>query len=184
MEDRRAHSILDCPEQIHTSPTRIFSRVTVLSLPPEVIVILAGLLLALRGLSEVIHLPSLFALVSNCWPAKETLILSPGLAHPQIGTWRSRCNTMPLPSTFGSLSSARPLKVRTISERQYNKALEFIMKNGFGTIVPSAAGKATRNGVYGFSGKAISCRCFPAKRYRRLPSRHGLTSPSGPCHFA
>ena len=37
--------------------------------------------------------------------------------------------------------------------------------------------------VHGATGKAISCRCLAEKRYSRLPSRQGLTSPSGPCQL-
>ena len=93
------NSMLDCPEQSQTSPTRIsFNRIsfTVISKGPP----------AFMGGSSTSHLPSSPATVLNFFFLKTTVTFSPLSAFPHILTGRSRCNTIPSDRMAGNFTFA------------------------------------------------------------------------------
>ena len=96
------HSMLDCPEQIQTSPTSMFS--SLISLFPLTVRV-AGL--ARLQFVELDH-PSVFANGRrfSFTRQRETVTFSPLSAQPQIGTGMSRCRTMFEFKTLGNLTSA------------------------------------------------------------------------------
>ena len=82
-------SVLDCPAQNQTSPTRTsfatasFARSSRLSHE------------AFIGASFTHHFPSAPAVAATRWPANVTITFSPASAVPHTGTARSRCSTTP-----------------------------------------------------------------------------------------
>ena len=96
--------MFDWPEPTHTSPMRMSSS-SILFLP--LTVMLWALPSAFMAGSTTFQLPWASALAVAVASSSFTVTSSPGSAQPQIGNGRSRCNTMWLPMTLGSLTSAR-----------------------------------------------------------------------------
>ena len=74
--------MFDWPEQIHTSPTRMFLSSTLLV---PLMPIVAGFALAGTGSSFTVHLPFASASPVLVWPPKVTVTFVPGVSQPQIG---------------------------------------------------------------------------------------------------
>ena len=86
-------TMLDCPDENQTSPTRMFFRVTVepwLFLTMK----LRSSTEAFSGVSLTSQSPFLLVVVVFIWPAKVTVILLPGVSNPQTGTSDCRCRIM------------------------------------------------------------------------------------------
>ena len=98
--------MLDWPEQIHTSPTKMLDIVTLES--PEITKSLA-ILDAFNGSNFSIHFPLLSAFVFCFWLAKVTVILELGFAIPQTGTGMSRCKTIPSENKLAGFNSCEKL---------------------------------------------------------------------------
>ena len=96
-------SMFDWPEPIHTSPMRMSSN-SILFLP--LIAMRCDLPSAFTAGSTTFQLPWASALAVAVASSSFTVTSSPGSAQPQIGSGRSRCSTMWLPITLGSLTSA------------------------------------------------------------------------------
>ena len=95
--------MFDWPATSQTSPTRTYLISSVLV---PTIVNDRGLLEACNAESSTRHLPSGPAIVFFVWLANRTVMLSPGSAVPQIGTFAPRCKTMPSLSTSGTVTRA------------------------------------------------------------------------------
>ena len=96
--------MFDWPEPIHTSPMRMSSN-SILFFP--LTVMRWALPSAFTAGSTTFQLPWASALAVAVASSSFTVTSSPGSAQPQIGSGRSRCSTMWLPITLGSLTSAR-----------------------------------------------------------------------------
>ena len=83
----KRHSMFDCPEQIQTSPTRMFS--SVISFLPRIFISRPSLL-AVSESRVTRQVPSDAVVAETSCPAKEMVTFSPAVANPQIGTGRSR----------------------------------------------------------------------------------------------
>ncbi|MDR2674151.1 MAG: hypothetical protein LBC18_04600 [Opitutaceae bacterium] len=93
-------AMLDCPAQIHTSPTRTSVIVTVF-VPRMIIVRDSGL--AVPGLNRACHLPSAPAMTFVFSPANSMPTALPGSSQPQIGFSWFCWSTMWSPMIAGSL---------------------------------------------------------------------------------
>ena len=97
-------TILDCPAHSQTSPKRTsfrdFSLIVISYGPPAGV---AGNVQA--------QFPLEFPIAWIFFPLKVTFIFSPGFAQPQIFTGMSRCNTIPLLTKEGSLTSEKAAKL-------------------------------------------------------------------------
>src|SRR5210317_1639859 len=82
----QVHFILDWPDAIQTSPTRMFLSVTLLP-PFSLITISRGSKLALSGSNSDIHFPLAAAAADTFCPAKLTVTVVPGLLQPHTGTF-------------------------------------------------------------------------------------------------
>ena len=107
--------MFDWPEPIHTSPMRMSSS-SILFLP--LTVMRWALPSALTAGSTTFQLPLASALVVAVASSSFTVTSSPGSAQPQIGSGRSRCKTMWLPITLGTLTSARTWGTLDASDKQ------------------------------------------------------------------
>ena len=86
-------SVLDCPEQNHTSPTRTsFADATA---PPDSAESVRPSQQAPIAPSFTHHLPSAPAVASRVIPANDTFTFAPGSAVPHTGTSRPRWRTAP-----------------------------------------------------------------------------------------
>lgn len=87
------HTMLDCPEENQTSPTRTPFRVMVV---PWLFLTmkLRSSTEALSGESLSDQAPFLSATVDLVWPANSMVILLPGVSNPQTGTSDWRCRIM------------------------------------------------------------------------------------------
>jgi hypothetical protein len=94
--------MLDCPEQIQTSPTRILWIVIVW----EALMTISYGPPAFRGGSVSIHLPSAEVLVTYVFLLNDILTASPAAAQPHTGTVISRWSTIPSLTRAGNLNWA------------------------------------------------------------------------------
>ena len=95
--------MFDWPEPIHTSPMRMSSS-SILFFP--LMVMVWALPSAFTAGSTTFQLPWASALAVAVASSSLTVTSSPGAAQPQIGNGRSRCSTMWLPITLGSVTLA------------------------------------------------------------------------------
>ena len=142
-------SVLDCPLQNHTSPTRTSFSTTsfAASTPPF---LHAGI-----APSSTIHLPLAQAFVSRDCPAKDTCTASPGSAVPHTRTGMSRCNTILSPNTGANATlasavhtaanAARIISFFIASPRVYLPLTLFIAQ----AFIFSARAASRKSGLYG-----------------------------------
>lgn len=108
------HAILLCPPQSQTSPTSTSSKaIRSASLVTRIVRDSKD---ACIGSSVTTHLPSFSATADFCCPAKCTATDAPGVVQPQTFTGLSRCNTIPSPKSFETVSSARLACAKTNNE--------------------------------------------------------------------
>src|SRR6478735_101416 len=123
-------SMLDCPEQTHTSPINIFSKTIVLILPLIVMVKgppAAGVLIF------AFHFPLLNAITESTVVFHEQVIVkrSLGSAHPQRVACEFCCRTILLLMIGGNLIMANNFDVPERSIRKQQSRKNFFMPDCF-----------------------------------------------------
>ena len=135
-------SMLLCPEQNHTSPTRTsFAAAFVPDTMPSATRTRPVASTSI-GARSTRHFPLASARASTFCPANDTRTRSPGDAVPHTGTRIPRCSTAPSENGPASLTSAAAAEVATAAHARTKNFITFFMA----VLIPL---------------------CYPQRRFRR-----------------